>query len=68
MLVAGKTNAEMAAALGLSVGTIKRYVSTVMIKWNCRNRTDVATEAIRRRAAVAPARGFCPTCGQPLPR
>lgn len=47
----GKTNREIALALGRSEATVKRHLSTVMIKWDCSNRTQVALEARRRITA-----------------
>ncbi len=69
----GNTNAEIAAELGISVATVKRYLANVMIKWNCKNRTEVAVQAIRRReqaGTVVSVQGgaVCPTCGQTVPR
>ena len=41
----GHTNPEIADALGVSIATVKRHLANVMIKWNVRNRTNVALEA-----------------------
>ena len=41
----GQTNPEIADALGVSIATVKRHPANVMIKWNVRNRTNVALEA-----------------------
>ena len=48
----GRTNAEIAAALGISLATTKRHLNNIMIKWNCANRTQVAVETIRRQATA----------------
>ena len=42
----GQTNAEIAAELGVSLATVKRHLANVMIKWNVRNRTRLALEAM----------------------
>lgn len=42
----GKTNREIAQALGISVQSVKRYLERIMIKWNCANRTQVAIRAV----------------------
>ncbi len=44
----GQTNAEIAAELGVSLATVKRHLANVMIKWNVRNRTRLALEAMSR--------------------
>ena len=41
----GQTNPEIADELGVSIATVKRHLANVMIKWNVRNRTNVALEA-----------------------
>ncbi|MEE9277184.1 MAG: LuxR C-terminal-related transcriptional regulator [Dehalococcoidia bacterium] len=52
MVVAeGRSNPEVAEVLAVSVATVKRHLNTIMIKWNCANRTQVAVEAIRRGIA-----------------
>ena len=43
----GMSNAEIAAQLRISTATTKRHLNTIMIKWNCRNRTEVAIRAIK---------------------
>ncbi len=54
-LANGKTNREIAQALGVSVATVKQRITIVMIKWNCNNRTQLAIEAFRRDGgALAP--------------
>ena len=52
----GRTNAEIAEALGVSVATVKRHLNNIMIKWDCANRTQVAVRAILRDS-VAEAAG-----------
>ena len=44
----GKSNAAIAAALGISRSTVKSTLSNIMIKWNCMNRTQVGVAAVRR--------------------
>ena len=50
----GETNPEIADELGVSIATVKRHLANVMIKWNVRNRTNVALEA-RDRGLVQQA-------------
>src|SRR5699024_5190014 len=38
----GRTNQEIASTLYLSVGTVKNYISTVLQKLDCRDRTQLA--------------------------
>jgi len=49
-LAQGKTNREIAQALGVSVQSVKRYLERIMIKWNCANRTQVAIKAVTNSA------------------
>ena len=44
----GLTNREIARELGISVSTVKSILTTVMIKWDCANRTQVGVEFVRR--------------------
>lgn len=53
LLLAGRSNREIADALGMSAATAKRHLSNVMLKWGCRNRTQVAVHALAIRAASA---------------
>jgi DNA-binding NarL/FixJ family response regulator len=39
--VAGATNAQIAAALGISPGTVKAYVSQILVKCGVRSRTEL---------------------------
>lgn len=48
LVAQGRSNPEVAQALGISLSTAKQNLANVMIKWNCANRTQVAVEAIRR--------------------
>jgi DNA-binding NarL/FixJ family response regulator len=47
-IVEGKTNAEMAAEMGLTVKTVKNVVSSVLFKLEARSRTEAAVVALRR--------------------
>ena len=60
----GHTNPEIAEALGVSIATVKRHLANVMIKWNVRNRTNVALEA-RDRGIVPRATEEQPTSAPP---
>ena len=61
LVAQGKPNLEIAVELGVSIAKVKRRLQSVARKWGCRNRTEVAIEALKRREDI------CPTCGQPLP-
>lgn len=43
----GKTNKEIAQTLYLSIGTVKNYLTTILQKLNCRDRTQLAIYAIK---------------------
>lgn len=44
----GKSNREIAAAFGLTEGTVKSYVVTILGKLEANDRTQAVTEALRR--------------------
>ena len=76
LVAQGRTNGEIAASLGVSTGTVKRYLSNVMIKWVAANRTEVGVQAVLRRLitpeewygrSVSSGLADCPFCHQPLP-
>jgi DNA-binding NarL/FixJ family response regulator len=46
-LADGKSNAEIAEALHLSSGTVKGYLSSIMAKWDARDRVQVLVLAVR---------------------
>ena len=46
LIAEGQTNREIATTLALSVSTIKSYVSSMMIKLDCDNRTQLAVRFI----------------------
>jgi DNA-binding CsgD family transcriptional regulator len=45
----GSTNAEIAARLYITVGTVKTHLATVQAKIDARNRVEVAAWAWQRR-------------------
>ena len=49
LVVERMTNPQIAAELGVSVATVKRHLSHVMIKWNAADPHEVAARAIRER-------------------
>ena len=46
-VAAGKTNAEIAVELSLSVGTVRNYISALLDKLAAENRTQLAIAAVR---------------------
>ncbi len=44
----GKTNAEIARDLGLSLGTVRNYISTLMVKLGADNRTQLVVLALQQ--------------------
>ena len=46
-VVAGKTNAEIAVDLALSIGTVRNYISTLLEKLQAENRTQLAIRAVK---------------------
>lgn len=48
LVAAGRANKEIAGALGISEGTVKRHVSHIVEKLNVHDRAQVTAEAIRR--------------------
>ena len=48
LIVAGKSNKEIASALGLTEGTVKGYVNTMLDKLEVTDRTQAAVAAVRR--------------------
>jgi DNA-binding CsgD family transcriptional regulator len=48
LLVEGRSNAEIARALFVSVGTARAHVASILAKLNAPTRTAAATHAIRR--------------------
>ncbi len=76
LVAQGRSNGDIAGSLGVSVGTVKRYLSNVMIKWEAANRTEVGVQAVLRRLATPEAwyggsvpadLAACPFCHQTLP-
>lgn len=48
LLAEGRSNPEIAAALAVSVPTVKRHLSHLLVKLRATNRTQAAVEAVRR--------------------
>ena len=48
LLAAGRANAEIAAALGVSVHTVERHVANIFVKTGVRNRAEATAWAHRR--------------------
>ena len=48
----GETNRQIACVLGVSVSTVKQGLTSIMLKWDCDNRTQVAVAAMRRGVVV----------------
>ena len=51
-LATGKSTAEIAAALHLSPGTVKGYLSGIMAKWDARDRVQLIVFAVRSGVIV----------------
>ena len=49
LVARGSTNAEIAAQLYITVGTVKTHLASVHTKLNARNRVEVAAWAWQRR-------------------
>jgi DNA-binding NarL/FixJ family response regulator len=48
MIVRGKTNKEIASSLHISDSTVKAHVASILNKLGASDRTDAATQAVRR--------------------
>jgi DNA-binding NarL/FixJ family response regulator len=55
-LARGRTNAEIAAELFISLSTVKTHVSAIQSKVGCRNRVEIAVWAWENRLADVPDR------------
>ncbi|HNP73703.1 MAG TPA: response regulator transcription factor, partial [Kouleothrix sp.] len=49
LLVAGRTNSQIAAQLGISYGTTRLHVSNIFAKLGVENRTEAAMLAVQQR-------------------
>jgi DNA-binding NarL/FixJ family response regulator len=54
LLADGQTNKDIARALGLSDGTVRMYVSTILAKLGATNRTEASVLAIRQGLVEQP--------------
>ena len=52
LVLAGKTNAEIAAALGMAPGTVKGHLESIYSKYHVSNRLQAALEWLRRRGSA----------------
>lgn len=48
LIVAGRSNLEIAQQLGITEGTVKAHVKAILAKLNARDRTQAATIALKR--------------------
>ena len=48
LIVAGRSNAEIGAALAIAEGTVKAHVNSILAKLNVSDRTQAVTAALRR--------------------
>jgi NarL family two-component system response regulator LiaR len=48
LLAEGRSNGEIATALSISIPTVKRHLSHLLVKLQASNRTQAAVEAVRR--------------------
>jgi DNA-binding NarL/FixJ family response regulator len=52
LIVAGSSNKRIARRLGISEGTVKSYVNNILVKRGADDRTQAATDALRRGLVV----------------
>jgi two-component system NarL family response regulator len=52
LIVAGRSNKRIARELGISEGTVKSYVNSILLKMGADDRTQAATDALRRGLVV----------------
>ncbi len=52
LLAAGRENAEIAAALGVSVHTVERHVANIFVKIGVPNRAEATAWAHRRAGRI----------------
>jgi DNA-binding NarL/FixJ family response regulator len=48
LLVAGKSNKEIAQSLGITEATVKSHVSTILMRLNVSDRTQAVVTALQR--------------------
>lgn len=49
LVAGGYSNKEIARSLHLSEGTVKNYISDILLKLDCRDRTHAVLKAITQR-------------------
>jgi two-component system NarL family response regulator len=52
LIVAGRSNKRIARQLGLTEGTVKSHVNSILVKMGADDRTQAATDALRRGLVV----------------
>jgi DNA-binding NarL/FixJ family response regulator len=57
MLTVGKTNREIASAMGISQGTVKYYLSSIYRKLDVSNRTEAAVVGLRIGKTIEDSNG-----------
>jgi DNA-binding NarL/FixJ family response regulator len=61
LVVEGESNDEIAAALEISPGTVKEYLSQIFLKTGLKNRTVLAARYVQGASARKPTRANHPT-------
>lgn len=56
LIASGQSNKEIAASLGLTEGTVKGYVSAILVKLDVADRTQAALFAVKHGLDISPAK------------
>jgi DNA-binding NarL/FixJ family response regulator len=56
LVARGRSNQQIARALGISDHAVKRHVSNLLMKFHCSNRTEIALLAHGRQPVGPPLR------------